>query len=358
MFNINDLLVENSIVTNNILECNSIDNESFFLYTLEEMLDIKKEYNQYRQTLTRTILESNMNQEVLTEGFTEFYDKVKSIISRIIKFFGSLIQKFITALNKIVMSEKYLINHEKDFAKFNNEDSFDFEGYTYTFSDTIPVCRVLKDFESGFPGLDATQLGNNTAHNKEYIDAQYQDILSKTDSDDQYDIIRGQVLQTSPIFKEDFQDELFRIYRNGENSKEIIDVNSTIVLDNMRYLKDYKKTIDSIKRTKDRIEREYTELEKFAKRMVTKGDSNATDVVNLSLKSQGTAGNTQFNVSKDTMTNIDLFINAKCNQIIEISNIHTLAFSAKLDATTEDYKQTKSILYKALSKIQKREGKK
>ena len=37
-----------------------------------------------------------------------------------------------------------------------------------------------------------------------------------------------------------------------------------------------------------------------------------------------------------------------------MGNIHSLAFAAKLEAEKDAFKQSKEILYKALSKIQKR----
>ena len=358
MFSVNDLALTPTIDRySNVLESISVEDESFFLSALKEMVEIRRDYFEYRKILSKSILESGNDRELLTEGFSEFYDKVKAIISRILQFFKSLFERFITALNKIVMSEKYLIKHEKDFTKFDSKDEFDFNGYVYSFNDTVPVCSILKDFETGFPGLDPDRLTANTGTNKTYIDSQYEDLLKFVESDGQYDIVRQKVIcANTPIYKEDYSDELFRVYRSGQSSKEDITINSSKVIENITYLKEYKKTMDSVKRSKDRIEREYNDLEKFIKSMITKGSSNATDVVNMSLKGSGELKTKEFTVSKDTMTNIDLFINAKCNQIMEISNIHTLAFSAKLDAIKEDYKQTKSILYKALQLIQKREG--
>ena len=59
-------------------------------------------------------------------------------------------------------------------------------------------------------------------------------------------------------------------------------------------------------------------------------------------------------ISNDTSIVLNNYINAKCTQIVEISNIHSLAFAAKLEAEKQAFKQSKEILYKALSKIQKR----
>ena len=70
--------------------------------------------------------------------------------------------------------------------------------------------------------------------------------------------------------------------------------------------------------------------------------------------SRGSTDNQQgFTMSGDLMYKLDLYTKAKVDQITEFSNIHTLAFSAKLDALKESYKQDRALLYTALLKIQR-----
>ena len=71
-------------------------------------------------------------------------------------------------------------------------------------------------------------------------------------------------------------------------------------------------------------------------------------------KSKDSTDNQQgFSMSADLMYKLDLYTKAKVDQITEFSNIHTLAFSAKLDALKESYKQDRALLYTALLKIQR-----
>ena len=62
-------------------------------------------------------------------------------------------------------------------------------------------------------------------------------------------------------------------------------------------------------------------------------------------------GTGNITVSTEVMNQIDLFVKKKAEQIIEMCNIHSLAFSYKLDAIKDCYKQDKDVLYKALSKL-------
>ena len=48
---------------------------------------------------------------------------------------------------------------------------------------------------------------------------------------------------------------------------------------------------------------------------------------------------------------IDMYMKAKVTQVQQMSSIHTMAFSAKLQAAKDCFVQNKSMLYKALSKI-------
>ena len=56
-------------------------------------------------------------------------------------------------------------------------------------------------------------------------------------------------------------------------------------------------------------------------------------------------------MSADFMAQLDLYVRAKVDQIQEYSNIHILAFTAKLDAIRDAYRQSRNVLYSALSKV-------
>lgn len=359
MFELNDMFIQNKNNTQNVLESASIADESCLINTLVEFTKIRSEYIEHRKALYKSILENGNSTEALNEGFSEFFSKVKEIIGKIIKFIKSLVERFITALHKIVMSEKYLLKHEKDFMKFDSRDEFDYDGYVFTISNAVPVCTIVKEFEEGFPQIDVASLSpTDNIANKKYLDDIYSSLSSAMENEYIYDIIRGKVILKDPIYKEDYNDELFKVYRNGEDEKITMTINSSDLLEGIRFLKEYSKTTNNIKKEQARIEREYKQLENFMGKMISKTETDATDIVKLTLinpEDKKTAAT--YNVSKDTMGTLDMFINSKINQIIEVSSIHSIAFSAKLDAIKDEYRQTKSILYKGLSKIQKRGGK-
>jgi hypothetical protein len=105
-----------------------------------------------------------------------------------------------------------------------------------------------------------------------------------------------------------------------------------------------KKAIDTANSTKSKIEKSYNNVKKQIDKAMTinYNGSNKT----ASIDGQKTT------LTGDDITNADKYMKAKSNQVQEMCNIHVLAFSAKLDALNDCFRQDKSVLYKALSKIQ------
>ena len=56
-------------------------------------------------------------------------------------------------------------------------------------------------------------------------------------------------------------------------------------------------------------------------------------------------------LSSGVYNKIDMYMKAKVNQVQQMSNIHTMAFTAKIQAAKDCFVQDKKILYKALAKI-------
>lgn len=348
MLGMKDLVLSN-VVINNPLECTV--EENFFLSTINFIQEMDMEYYTARKCLNVVTLEA-VSYEVLHEGFESYKDKIKAIISKFYKFLKSMFERFITALNKMVKSEKYLRGKDRVLAEFNSDDEFEYNGYTFTIDPMIPVLNIVKEFGVDFVGLDPDKISN-----RDYISGELDKLTNEADSDTYYDIIRGEVIgmKDKPIYKEDFANVLFSIFRNGEDTKSAYDITSSEVIKNFGIMKDHEKTISSIKKDKARIEKEYKTLEKKIDGILSKSSTDATGVVNLILGYDNNPGT--YNIDKDTMIKVDAFIATKCNQVKEISNIHALAFAAKLEAEKDSYKQSKDILYKALSKIEKRKSK-
>lgn len=355
VFDFKNLIVENAINTNNVLVNSSIE-ESYFTDTLRFLTESTKEFNNYKKELYVNILESNEDYDVVTESFSDFFAKAKELIKKFLKYIKSLFDRFITSLHRFVNSEKHLIKNKEKFKKFNSNHEFDFEGYEFTFSDNIPSIEAEAAFKKDFVELDFDEILKETDPKKviAMIDGQHAKLKDNLNND-RYNVFRQEVIMGDrPIYSEDFIEELSAVYRNGAYSKEDITIDQTEVLKSLARIENYKTFENSVKKTKDKIDREYDRVQKSIENMIKRNkDGDVDKLLSIEINGDYDAYSTPLQVSSEALAKIDLFLKTKVSEVIELSNIHALAFSYKLDAIHECYKQDKQVLYRALNKIQK-----
>lgn len=358
IFNLSVLTENNNI--DNIFDMSYVE-ESYFNTTLKFVKEQNNAIRYHTKQLYKTILENEGNYEVITESFSDFFDKIRNIIKKFLAFIKSLVERFIIALHRFVSSDKYIIKHKKDFSDFKSDYEFDIKGYNYTFDPAIPVIDVVAEFRKDFVGLDFKEMIEKKDDNAKikYISDLYTKLNNKLNND-YFDEIRKDVIKApSDISSSDFHEELFACFRDGNNSKETITVDNSYLTNTLISFENYKEHEKTTKQTKDKIEKEYRELEKLIKDIVSKAGSG--ELKGMLLDAEGknyTGGETELtSLPKEAKNKIDLYIKTKVNQITQISNIHSLAFSAKLDAISECYKQDKQTLYRALNVIKKKSHK-
>lgn len=352
LFNPMNLIINENLQCSSLLETHKTSGtqESYFLKTLNFLTESRKEFNEVNKNFYKAILESQSNQIVVHESFSDFFDAIKKIIDKVIEFIKSLFNKFITALNMAIKSDRYLINNKDDFKKFGANHEFKFSGYEFTFTAGVPSLSVLESFASSMNDIQVAALNKEEAPAKTVskVKEKY-DALVESLSDQWYDQARARTLckpEKDTIGQTEYANELFLLFRGEASSKEEIDVTSTVVTLTYSRFEGSKKLETEIGRDKTRIEREYTDIKKQIETAV-KRTANGT-LITIDSGSEPT----NLTMHKDVLGILDLFIKAKANQIQELSNIHALAFAAKLDAIGDSYKQDKSLLYQALYKVQ------
>ena len=277
---------------------------------------------------------------------------------------------FCTYENK---SPLYIKHHDEplafkvhDFDKFKSSDEFEFEGYNYTFSESVPLATAAADYNNSLFDKDFT---NNTLG---VIDAA--SVRTATDNvanklEEDYAEFRGKVLcrNGERIYMTDFSNELFRTYRDGDESTSKITVDFSYLRNAKTRFFDYSETKKHIDRQYKQIETSYKDLEKQVQDIVKRnGDLNAkafldrmpdsSDITKID-KQTIDADIGAYTMSSEVMSALDIYVKAKVDQIQEYSNIHTMAFAAKLDALSEAYRQDKVTLYTALTRIQRTDKK-
>lgn len=322
--------------------------ESYFYETIKFCESLQEDYNSINKKFYRGILESGDSEVVIMEVFDELFDKIKSIINKIIEFIKKIWNKFIAAINKFIGNKAYLKKHLDELRNFSSENEFEYEGFTYTISPAIPVNNVVKDlFDDTKIDLKESDILNGKY---EEIDSKYEALKNELDNS-WYDKARGQVLGTSDnIYEENYADELFEIFRDGDDEKHTFDVTTSIIADCTSAFKNYERLKSDTEKTKNRIEKEYKNISDDYEKTIShvKDSTYKFKYKNFDNKDLKFNGGSDNNNIKNIL---DQYAKLKAMQVQRLSNIHLLAFSAKLDALKDQEKQSVYILYKALYKV-------
>lgn len=315
--------------------------DSFFVETLNFLTEQTKEFSLLNAQLYRNINESADDPIIVRESFSDFFDGVKKFIKNIIKFIKKLIAKFWVRINSLFLRDKYIEQHKDELAKFGSAHEFDISGYNFTFEEGIPSLDVLQTLEDSI--ADFKVKGNGAKDSKELKKA-YDTFIDAKNSNSHLDSLRKECIGAKAnIDESDYKDEVFKVFRNGDKDQSKIVVTNAIVVEALAFFTGYDKMKTSTQRHADNVEKLYNQIQKRLD-SVTKTTVDGKEVVTIS-------DFVDKDSSADKIAIYDLFMKAKSQEIQEISNMHLLAFSAKLDALKQCFDQDKKIMYGAFKKI-------
>lgn len=367
-----------SISIDNVVSRESDENYDYMAECYTFLMDYNRSFFNANKELYKTIMESGDNAEVINEGFGDFFSKIRDIIKKFLEWIKKIFAKFVTKLNSLFKSEKYLIKNKAEFSKFTTEDEFSFEGYKYTVDITAPNADNIDiDFNNGssITGAFANSGGGAGTLDVDKLKAAYE--KWEDGEDDFFDRFRGEVLgEQGDIPASMFEEECFMKFRDGSKEKHTIHITSTDVNDAYSRFSNYNTLKSAIEKSKNSIDKGYTTLERYFEKAYkfskdsfritdysggnTYASKNAGLVKDsvasgfdseMDLKTNATsATNTSMTVS-EKKTLIENFFRARAAQVNMMSNIHGIAFNAKLTAAKDCFNQDKAILYKALAKI-------
>ena len=370
---IDNTIIKNKTVSNLDSMIGTIGECSYFSQTVDFLIESNKEFNQATKLLYRAIYEAGDNQVIVNESFADFGTAVKKIIDKFIAFMKSLFERFITNMNSMVKSEKYLKKHKDDFKKFSAVHEFEYTGYEFTlFDSNIPEANAESEWIKDIDSADFSQYANMFKDNngnaidltdittkssllksvEDKMKENYKNLTKKLEGD-YYDNLRGRIIgkgDSYNISESEFAKELFCVFRNDSSDKTSITVNSSYITDCYRRFDNYEDLKKSITKTKKEIETDYKNVKSEMEKMIKTTGSGDTLSMSLGYKDTYTAQDMAANAAM--LTQMELYKKAKVNQVQQMSNMHALAFATKLDAARDMFNQDKAILYKALYRIQ------
>jgi hypothetical protein len=410
LFSLNNILLENDNSTSfSVIDIDNIgyvDNDvqrhSFVQEGYDAILEMNAFYCNAEKEFYTKVMGSYGDSNIINESFSDFFNKIKDIIKKFIEWIKKVFKEFVAKLAALVGSEKYIKKNAKLLNKFGSEDEFEFQGYIYTNIDNVsmPVAAALDMFngtvgqENFFKDIIDNHLKSDSADDYYGTKAEkwnaadgFDDVERKrradvTDKlnqalgksidtlndslDDYYEAFRGRVLgETKKYDSKEFTDRLFEIFRDDSDSTSSITIDSNFVMDAHRRFDKYKDTIKNIEKTQKDIIKDYEDLEKQLDKLIKYNKTNMTVDFNDNFSRNytstqiGKLNNLDDNViySSSTVDKMQSWLKIQSSKVNQMCQIHTQAFSAKLEAAKDCFKQDKQILNKAIQKILKRSDK-
>lgn len=282
------------------------------------------------------VLEST-GQEVIYEAvdLSSILRKFKEFFKKLWEKVKGIFKKFFAMLDSMTMSDKEFVSkYKKDLQNVKSTRDFEYKGFKFTHlgESQIPDIRTMSNEMRSVLSIK----NDNDPYNLEKYVKQFED--------DKYDKVidgyRGQLLgKNTRVYSEDFHQDLFEYFRDGESEKVVIDkVDITELLSLISNSSDSKKKAEnSLKAFKDKIDpiiKEYEEAEKEAMRGVP-GNNQGEGKLN-SAKASAYAKTSK--IYQDCLAAAQLFT------------------TAKLQAIKDEKRQAKSVCVKLLTYKPKNES--
>ena len=408
LFSLDNILLNESSTIDKSINIDNIGyadielkNYSFVQEGYDFILEIGRDYMNAEKAFYTEVLGSYGDDEIITESFDGFFNKIKDIIRKFIEWIKKIFKEFVVKINSLFSSEKYIKKNQKLLNKFESQDEFEFNGYEFTYieSGNVPQANACEIFDSASNfnnGITQSLTGNkgvnwnsyktvvNNMNIEDDTTSTIRDNITTTlnnnldtmtdelnDHDDLLDMFRALVINKSndKIDSSDFPNELFMIFRNGEDTPSDITIDSTYVMEAYRRFDKYKDVVKAIEKNQKAIIKDYEALEKYLDKFIKLNKEGKSQKISSDLSSSNDFVSRQINyIGGNELNDLQVFNTStydklknyykKWSTIVnQMCTIHTQAFTAKLEAAKDCFKQDKKILYKALQQVVKRSNK-
>lgn len=408
LFSLDNILLNESSTIDKSINIDNIGyadielkNYSFVQEGYDFILEIGRDYMNAEKAFYTEVLGSYGDDEIITESFDGFFNKIKDIIRKFIEWIKKIFKEFVVKINSLFSSEKYIKKNQKLLNKFESQDEFEFNGYEFTYieSSNVPqanACEVFNSASNFNNGITQSLTGNkgvnwnsyktvvNNMNIEDDTTSTIRDNITTTlnnnldtmtdelnDHDDLLDMFRALVINKSndKIDSSDFPNELFMIFRNGEDTPSDITIDSTYVMEAYRRFDKYKDVVKAIEKNQKAIIKDYEALEKYLDKFIKLNKEGKSQKISSDLSSSNDFVSKQINyIGGNELNDLQVFNTStydklknyykKWSTIVnQMCTIHTQAFTAKLEAAKDCFKQDKKILYKALQQVVKRSNK-
>ena len=345
IFNLSNIFAESS--SSSILSSGSIANESYIFSAMRDLREFNSAFMENTTNLYKAISEA---EDTKSENnvFCQYFEEVDTELSKIIKNIDESISRFTINVENIVDANKDILDNtniitccepftyhytqykrinDKDFPAINAIGIFkqEFDYIALTLQDLGPMASNQNKLK-----VIATVYNKFVQGTTDITKKCIMDILGEDDDDDD-DIVS------------EFPEKMYDKYKKDTDDVEIT---KGKLYDVKMSLTNYRNIIDSCSNTADELIKQLSSISVEIKRIIC-GNSNNTLTVKTSTDG---IRDTDYRMDSYAMNQVDIFLKAKINQVIQIANVYYIALAIKLDATMDYFKQCKDILTVAMAK--------
>lgn len=339
IFNLSNIFTESSF---HMTLRNVTSGEVYRLSVLNTLNTLNEAFNKSTAKLYKAINEAETKEEE-NNIFNEYFAEIERVFGGVIKQLDEMQSRFVINIDNIVDANMDILNSTSllseckpfhfTFRKFKNINNSEFPRvnpiglYRKEFDFIGQLLQDLGPAASNQSKLQVIATVYNNLNKGKDIDLTQKcvaDILGE-DEDDDCDI-------------SEFPKKLYEKFQEDETEDKVID--KALLFNLQLSMKNYKSVVAAVLATGDSLIKQLTEIKEDLKSFITNGDKN-TYAVNTPTDG---IRNTLYKLDSYTMNQLDLFMKTKINQLVQMANIYSIAFSVKLDATTQYYNQCKEIL--------------
>lgn len=306
---------------------NSITTESYFNTTLVTISKLNKEY---RDSITEFYSYINENNSTISINSIckNFMSSVSSIIDKFNKCIRDNHSNFISSLKRQMANDKLTIDKNKivDVRAGNI--------YNFTLDEEVPKPIGRNIYYDEVEKLQKILKNNSLSQDQKSMELLFTyNALMEELRGEFYDKFRAEILGIKgEVSALEYGDVLFNIYRDGGNRIDTV-IEKDEILEIYKRFKNAKYYLNTVERQKDNIIKEYDRIRK--------------DLANVKLSDVASMIGSNVDILDERLQN---YIKAKTEQLLNMCSIHTMAYTAKLDAIAALYLQDKSILTAVVNK--------
>lgn len=344
IFDLTTIISENA---NNLFKTNiaNTNGSSYLESAFQTLSDLSNSHNSAIMELYSVMNEAD-DKSKENDCLCKYFEEVNKLISKFNKNIEELVSRFIINIDNIVDANSDLLDNNDIITQFKpfsyRYKMFNIDNISNPDFPRLDVLSIYKK-EFDFIGQLMQDLGHGatntskleviaTVYNKLNTSAANMSVTKKC-----IDSIIG-IDKDNNI--ETFTTDLYNKFSNSDDLKDVV-INKSIMYNLKTSLANYKTLENSGVASVENLIKQFDQIIAELKEIL---HCNKNHTLKIDTETDGIK-NTTYSMDTYSMNQLDLFMKAKINQIMEMINIYTIAVSIKLDAITDYFEQCKDIIH-------------